>query len=138
MKGASIPSMALGCAESHAISLFTNDKICEAMLYFAHPCGADVANHNLDGMLLCSVWAKQLNLWGCIGRQRLAKSSSILTFQSSKHFVFYYCRRLRNTIYCEQKNDSWLLVSTTWSAIFIMWSIEKNINEHHQIFINVH
>jgi hypothetical protein len=44
------------------------------MLYFSRPCGADVANHNLDGMLLCSVWAKQLNLWGCIGRQRLAKS----------------------------------------------------------------
>jgi hypothetical protein len=43
------------CAESHAISLFTNDKTCEAMLYFACPCGADVANHSLDGMLLCSV-----------------------------------------------------------------------------------
>lgn len=41
--------------ESHAISLFTNDKTCEAMLCFSHPCGADVANHNLDGMLLCSV-----------------------------------------------------------------------------------
>jgi hypothetical protein len=25
--------MALGCAESHAISLFTNDKTCEAMLF---------------------------------------------------------------------------------------------------------